>query len=399
MIQNLDIKRTKIEFGNDSIVVRKFINGILGGVTLDTAGYAESVVLAGQCIITDGNGKYKPMPIKGDTYGAMPEGYHYAGVVYRSAKATDGISIMFRGVVNKHKAPYAFKPDFNVSGIIIGEDFDETDPFQGYDVISEVSDIPSVGTQDKSIILSGDAVNGYNSVYFFKNIAVENSEVAKTIALKAINKITLDGIKLAGGKDGVNGKITFAAKELELKNITAKENATLYNAFEGYQSTTDPNYKGVEKVVAENLDIDCPSLTHNIINVYTPADGAEIIVRNSKFNLTVDNTNVLRLANYLNSKNVKITFENCEWTYENGITKNDWSWAGLVIYQPAMADVALHGDMSNVNTWRFLFKNCRYNGEKVTANNFGQHNQVVYFYNVNNSGRVSEPTDVTMEFE
>ena len=399
MIQDLDIKRTKIEFGNDSIVVRKFINGIFGGVMLDFTGYNEKTILAGRCVITDGNGIYKPMPIKGETYGDMPEGFHYAGVVYRSAKVTEPVSVMFRGVVNKHKAPYFFKKDFDVDGIIIGEDFDETDPFLGYEVISEVSDIPSVGTKDKSIILSGDAVNGYNSVYFFKNIAVENAEVSKTIALKATNKITIDGIKLAGGKDGVNGKITFAAKELELKNITAKENTTLYNAFEGYQSTTDPNYKGIQRVLAENLDIDCPSITHNIINVYTPADNAEIIVRNSKFNLTVDNTNPLRLANYLNAENVTITFENCDWNYENGLSFNDWNWAGLAIYQPAMADIALNGDMSKIATWKFKIKNCRYNGVKVTENSFGQHNQVVYFYNVNRSNAVTEPVGVTIEFE
>ena len=399
MKDNLNIKRTEIGFTHDSIVVRKFINGILGGVMLDAAGYANSVYLAGQCVITDGNGSYKPMPVNGETYGEMPEGYHYAGVVYRSAKVTEPVSVMYRGVVNKYKAPYAFKTDFDVSGIILNGDLDDTDPFQGYDVIYDIKDIPSVGTKQKSIVLSGEAVNGYNSVYYFKNIAINDTEVNKTIALKASERITLDGITLAGGKDGVNGKITFAAKELILKNITAKENATLYNAFEGYQSVSDPDYKGIKKVVAENLDIDCPSLSHNIINVYTPADGAEIVVKNSKFNLTVDNTNPLRLANYLNSKNVNVTFENCDWNYENGLTFNDWNWAGLVIYQPAMNDIATGGDLSKIATWTFKFKNCRYNGVKVTDNNFGEHNQVLYFYNVNHSGVVSEPIGMNIIFE
>lgn len=398
MIQDLSVKKTQIDFGHDSIVVKKFQNGILGGVMLDFAGYEDSVILAGHCVITDGNG-YKPMPVRGEYYGQMPEGYQYAGVVYRSAKVTEPVSVMFRGVVNKYKAPYPFKADFNVFGIILSGDLDEADPFLDYEVISDVSDIPTENTKDKSIILGGDAVNGYNSNSYFKDIAIQDAEINKTITLKATEKITLDGITLAGGKDSSNGKITYASKELELKNINAKENATLYNAFEGYQSTNDPDYSGVRRVVAENLNIDCPSLTHNIINVYTPADGAEIIVRNSKFNLTVDSSNPLRLANYLNAENVNITFENCDWTYENGLTFNDWGLAGLAIYQPAAGDLALNGDLSKIATWRFIIRNCRYNGEKVTANNFGQHNQVLYFYNVNKSGVVSAPEGVTTVFE
>ena len=399
MIQNLEIKKETIDFTLDSIVVKKFINGILGGVTLDATGYTENNVLAGQCVITDGNGTYKPMPIKGDVYGDMPEGYKYAGVVYRSAKITDGISVMFRGVVNKYKAPYPFKADFDVNGIILNGDLDETDPFLDYDTITDPSDLPTENTEDKSIILKGDAVNGYNATGYFKNVAIQDSEVDKTITLKATEKITLDGVQLAGGKTATNGKIIYAAKELILKNITAKANTTLYNAFEGYQSTTDPDYQGIKRVTAENINIDCPSITHNIINVYTPANDAVITIKNSKFNLTVDNTNVLRLANYMNSENVQVVFENCEWTYENGLSFNDWNWAGLAIYQPAGNDVALNGDMSKISTWKFKFKNCKYNGEKVTDNGFGTHKQVLYFDNINKSNAVSEPVGVEMIFE
>lgn len=151
--------------------------------------------------------------------------------------------------------------------------------------------------------------------------------------------------------------------------------------------------KRVEKVTAERFDIDCPSLTHNIINIYTPHDNAEIVIKDSKFNLTVDNSNVLRLANYMNAENVTVTFENCEWTYENGLTKNDWRWAGLVIYQPASADIALGGDLSKIRTWKFNFVNCKYNGQKVTGNNFGEHSQVFYLYNIGNTGNVTNPEE------
>lgn len=391
MIENINVKRQTIDFGRDSIVVRKFINGVLGGRMLDCTGYKNPTILSGQCIITDGNGSYKPMPINGETYGEMPEGFSYCGVAYRSVKVSEPVSIMFRGIVNKQAAPYYFKSDFNMPDIIFSADLDDTDPFQGYAVVLDPAELASKGGEDIRVT-SAEVVNGFTSeMPYFRNIAVANAEVDKTITMKATEKIILDGIILAGGKDGANGKITYAAKELQLKNITAKENATLYNAFEGYQRTNDPSYNGLEKLTAENLDIDCPSLTHNIINVYTPANGAEIVVKDSKFNITVDNTNPLRMANYLNAENVTITFENCDWTYENGVTKNDWRWAGLVIYQPAATDIALGGDTSKVATWTYKFKNCRYNGEKVAANNFGEHNQVVYFYNVGNTNNVTEP--------
>ena len=395
MKENLNIKKTSVDSTNDSIVVRKFINGVLGGRMLDATGYEQKVYLAGQCVITDGN-VYKPMPVKGQTYGEMPEGFHYAGVVYRSAKVSEPVSIMFRGVVNKVKAPYFFKEDFDMKDIILTSDLDETDPYQDYKVITDQSEIADKAGKD--VIIPAEVVNDVATSPYFRNALVENAEVDKTITLRATGKITLDNVTIAGEKGATNGKITYASTELDLKNITAKENATLYNAFEGAQAT-DANYHGLKKLVAENLNILCPSLKHNIINVYTPADGAEIIVKDSKFDLTVDNTNPLRMANYLNAENVTITFENCEWTYENGLTFNDWSWAGLVIYQPSSADIAMSGDLSKIATWTFKFKNCRYNGVKVTENNFGGHNQVVYFYNVGNTGQVSEPVGMNIVFE
>lgn len=114
MYQELDIKREEITFGFDSVVVRKFTNGVYGGVTLDVTNYPESTVLAGQVVITDGE-VYRPMPINGDKYGEMPEGFHYFGVIYRSSRADVGVSVMTRGSINKYRVPYNFeaiKDDF-----------------------------------------------------------------------------------------------------------------------------------------------------------------------------------------------------------------------------------------------------------------------------------------------
>lgn len=382
-----------IDFGHDSVVVRKFINGILGGVMLDCAGFPGGTILAGHAVITDGNGNYKPMPVKGEGYGTMPAGYKYVGVVYRSVRVGQPVSVMIRGVVNKNLAPYYFGKDFNLADIILSCDLDDADPYQYYDTVDDPADL--AGEAGKSIrVASDEVINAFgNNMPYFKDVLVTNAEVNKNITIKATEKVTLDNIVVSGEQGSSNGKIIYAAKELDLQNIKAEENATLYNAFEGAQST-DQNYKGLERLVAENLDIDCPSLKHNIVNVYTPKDGAEIIIRNSRFNLTVDNSNILRLANYLNAENVTVTFENIDWTYENSLTQQAWAYAGLVIYQPAASDVALGGDTSKFATWKFIFRNCRYNGVKVTGNNFGEHSQVLYMYNVGGNNKVEDPIEL-----
>ena len=218
---------------------------------------------------------------------------------------------------------------------------------------------------------------------------------------KALNKLTIKNINISGSKGSKNGKITFAAKEVEISNITFDPETNVYNTFEGYQVLTDKNYIGVEKVTFTNTTVSSPSLTHNVVNVYTPASDAVITVKDCDFNLNVNNSNVLRLANYMNSENVTVNFENVNWTYEEAATEtSDWSWAGLVIFQPAGKDVALSGDNSKISTWKFNFKNCKYNGVKVNANNFGEHNQVVYGYNLGGSKAVSDFSEIaTITFE
>ena len=44
-----------------------------------------------------------------------------------------------------------------------------------------------------------------------------------------------------------------------------------------------------------------------------------------------------------------------------------------------------------MKTWRFNFKNCKYNGVTVNTNNFGEHNQVFYLYNVGNTKAITDP--------
>jgi hypothetical protein len=203
-------------------------------------------------------------------------------------------------------------------------------------------------------------------------------------------------MEVTGTKGSTNGYVNYSAPNINITNLSIANGSTAYNIFEGDQTN-----QNLESLNAQYVTVDNPSLEHNVFNVYKPKDGCVINISDSKFNLTVDNSNILRVSNYANATNVTVNFENIDWTYENGLTKNGWHWAGLVIYQPAGGDAGLSGNLDAMKTWTFNFKNCKYNGVKVTANNFGEHNQVFYMYNVGGTKAITDPVanGLTLNFE
>ena len=230
----------------------------------------------------------------------------------------------------------------------------------------------------------------------FKSISISDASVDSTVELMASNSIIVDGLDVSGSQDGtVNGKINYSAPIVELSNINVEDGSTVYNVFEGDQTNAN-----LVKFTASNVTVDDPSLAHNVFNIYKPTNDAVITIKDSKFNLTVDNSNIARIANYANSTGVTVNFENIEWTYENSLSTSSWYWAGLLLYQPASSDEGLSGDLTAMSTWTFNFKNCKYNGVKVTSNNFGQHNQVFIMYNVGGNKTITNPVGtLTVNFE
>ncbi len=116
----LNNEKEQIVFGNDDVVIQKYISGIKGGRTLDMEGFADKIVKAGHVIITK-DGVYKPMPVTPETvtgsgddavttpagYGTLPTGYSYAGVLYKTIPANKPFaSIMTWGEVNIECVPY-----------------------------------------------------------------------------------------------------------------------------------------------------------------------------------------------------------------------------------------------------------------------------------------------------
>lgn len=230
----------------------------------------------------------------------------------------------------------------------------------------------------------------------FKSIAIQDASIDKTVELTSTNAIAIDGLEVSGTKDNGNGKILFSAPSVSVQDVVINNGCTVYNVFEGSQSG-DAILSSFE---ASNVIVDDPELAHNVFNIYKPANDAVITVKDSKFNLTVDNSNIMRVANYANATGVTVIFENVEWTYENSLATNYWYWAGLLLYQPASTDKGMVSDLSAMQTWNFKFKNCKYNGVKVTENNFEQHNQVFITYNIGNNDTVENAASkFTISFE
>ena len=91
-------------FGKDPIVIRKEVDGIKGGVVLDTTGYTEDFIYAGHPVIRDTETGliYKPFPVASGALGTLPEGYEYAGVVIKSKPVIEPfVAVLTIGEVNE----------------------------------------------------------------------------------------------------------------------------------------------------------------------------------------------------------------------------------------------------------------------------------------------------------
>lgn len=264
-------------------------------------------------------------------------------------------------------------------------------------VASTAEEINAIANPSETdVFINGDAaLNSLTTPKTFKNVEVSDADANKQIYLYATDNIVVDGMEITGDKGSTNGFVNYSAPSIEISNLSIANGSTAYNVFEGDQTN-----QNLESLNASNIVVDNPSLAHNVFNVYKPQNDAVISIKDSKFNMTVDNSNVLRVSNTANATGVTVNFENIEWTYENGLSFDDWRWAGLIIYQPYSTDSGLSGDLTAMRTWKFNFKNCKYNGVKVNANNFGEHNQVFYMYCVGTSGSIKDPAEngLVLEF-
>ena len=96
--------RNTVYTTNDSVVIVKYIEGILGGRALDVEGFPDRELSAGHIIIKETeSGEYKPLP----TSGILPEEHTYEGILVSSLSVDNAQSaIMVRGTVNEAYCKY-----------------------------------------------------------------------------------------------------------------------------------------------------------------------------------------------------------------------------------------------------------------------------------------------------
>jgi hypothetical protein len=356
------------------------------GITVENNEIAVNLDPAGELFLTVSSTGLKLDGVQAAIDKAVKDAEYTAG---------DGISIAaknVKAVAAKYSAPKTTNP------IIVDKDGikfttaldcgfydDETVEAQTAADINNIAN-PS----DTDVFIDGaEALGALTTKKTFKNIEVSNVEAGKQIYLSAEESIVMDNVDVTGDKGSSNGYFLYDAKEVEVSNITVADGAKPYNVFEGSQTVASDSFK------AANITVDDVALQHNVFNIYKVNNGAVIKISDGVFNLNVNKSNILRLSNLSNAQNVTVEFENIDWTYENtpNIASADWGWAGLIIYQPFSTDAGAAGDLTAMQTWNFKFKNCRYNGVKVTENNFGNdnHNQVFYLYNVTGLSTLADP--------
>ncbi len=105
---NLKNESVRVGGSKSDVAITHKTADIPGGRTLDTAGFTAEVIESGHVIIRETTTDvYKPMPVTGDTYAALPEGHEFAGVLDGSIlTAKPAAAIMVEGTVNNLASPY-----------------------------------------------------------------------------------------------------------------------------------------------------------------------------------------------------------------------------------------------------------------------------------------------------
>ncbi|AUD00942.1 hypothetical protein [Spirosoma pollinicola] len=110
MYTNLTNTGSQILTGNESIVIKKNLETIEGGRSLDVTSYTQAeVIQAGHVIIQEtSTGNFKPMPVNtgATAYQALPTGHVYAGILVATVTTKRPMAaIMVRGTVNPSATP------------------------------------------------------------------------------------------------------------------------------------------------------------------------------------------------------------------------------------------------------------------------------------------------------
>ncbi len=104
----LNSEKSTVDTSRDSIVIAKVFETLVGGRSLDVTGFSPAVIKAGHVVIKEtATGTFKPMPVNGAAYAALPVGHTIEGVVIASTMTNRAmVGILVRGTVNEVASPY-----------------------------------------------------------------------------------------------------------------------------------------------------------------------------------------------------------------------------------------------------------------------------------------------------
>lgn len=204
--------------------------------------------------------------------------------------------------------------------------------------------------------------------------SIDTNKNQETIIEKSENEYNVNNASIETSKIGnTHAAILFDDENIDSLNINnvyvkTKEGSTTYNVFEQACSSSVAKLKNLN---VNNLTIDGTNITHNFLNFYNIDDNATLSISNSTFDIKMDNE-ILRLANISKTKNVTVIFDNIDWKYDETYNQKDLcDWCAIVLYQSALGGtnrIEMKEEIDCLKTWNFIFKNCRYNGVKVTSN-------------------------------
>lgn len=101
-VVSLNTNSVSFADGYDSKVVRENYTAMDGGVTLDTAGFPNPNIRSGHIVIREtGTDVYKPMPVTGNAYAALPADHEYFGFAVQSVlTAKPFVGVTYHGKIN-----------------------------------------------------------------------------------------------------------------------------------------------------------------------------------------------------------------------------------------------------------------------------------------------------------
>lgn len=106
---DLNLTNETFDDGLETVLIRRKGGRIIGGRTLNMTGFTEDKVKGGHIIIKSKTDNYdlRPLPVSNGAFGALAEGFEYAGILVRTATAKDPrAAIQYDGEINDLAMPY-----------------------------------------------------------------------------------------------------------------------------------------------------------------------------------------------------------------------------------------------------------------------------------------------------